>query len=62
MVENEKNILSCLGTGHGKTIIILLIGMALNGITGKKVYIVCLNNFLKNYATTIYAQNVSQVI
>lgn len=59
VVEENKNILSCLGTGHGKTIIILLIAMSLNYITEKKVYVVCLNYFLKNYAAAVYAEHVT---
>ena len=44
--KGRKNVLVNLGTGHGKSVVIQMLAMVLNSQQNKRVFVVCLNNFL----------------
>jgi superfamily II DNA or RNA helicase len=57
VVQGKHEIMIALETGHGKTLIIQLIADILIRSFCKKVIIVCLNNFLANWAKATLGKN-----
>ena len=63
MSNDEKNVVATLGTGHGKSVIILALATALFEIDKKlEVYIVTINKFLKLYGKIKYGKGNKYVI
>jgi superfamily II DNA or RNA helicase len=57
ITEGKKEIMVALETGHGKTLVIQLIADMLLRMVSSKVIIVCLNNFLANWAKATLGKN-----
>jgi superfamily II DNA or RNA helicase len=57
ITQGKKEIMVALETGHGKTLVIQLIADMLLRMVSSKVIIVCLNNFLANWAKATLGKN-----